>query len=105
MRSTNDPIAGLKAKILEWGVVEESELKEIDKAARAKVDEEVKAAEASPPPNNDMTTLFEDIYVKGSAPEFFRGRTVEESKFSLCYCVTKLILCPAFASKDLLSSH
>lgn len=89
MRSTNDPIAGLKAKILEWGVVEEAELKEIDKAARANVDKEVKAAEASPPPNNDMTTLFEDIYVKGSAPEFFRGRIVEET----------------FASKDLLSSH
>lgn len=89
MRSTNDPIAGLKAKILEWGVVEESELKDIDKAARAGVDEEVKAAEASPVPNNDMTTLFEDIYVKGSAPEFFRGRIVEET----------------FASKELLSSH
>lgn len=89
MRSTNDPIAGLKAKILDWGVVEESELKEIDKSARARVDKEVKAAEASPVPNNDMTTLFEDIYVKGSAPEFFRGRIVEET----------------FASKDLLSSH
>lgn len=89
MRSTNDPIAGLKAKILEWGVVQESELKDIDKAARARVDEEVKAAEASPVPHNDMTTLFEDIYVKGSAPEFFRGRIVEET----------------FASKDLLASH
>lgn len=89
MRSTNDPIAGLKAKILDWKVVEESELKEIDKSARARVDEQVKEAEASPPPNNDMTTLFEDIYVKGSAPPFFRGRIVEET----------------FASKDLLSSH
>ncbi|BFZ53483.1 alpha subunit of pyruvate dehydrogenase [Savitreella phatthalungensis] len=89
MRSTNDPIAGLKAKIIEWDVVSEAELKEIDKAARAKVDAEVKAAEASPVPNNDMTTLFEDIYVRGSEPKYFRGRLVEET----------------FAAKDLMPSH
>ena len=89
MRSTNDPIAGLKAKILEWGVVSEAELKEIDKAARSKVDDEVKQSEASPVPDNDMKTLFEDSYVRGSEPKFFRGRTVEET----------------FAAKDLMPSH
>ena len=31
MRSTNDPIAGLKQKLLDWGVTSEEELKAIDK--------------------------------------------------------------------------
>ncbi|ORY84971.1 pyruvate dehydrogenase E1 component subunit alpha [Protomyces lactucae-debilis] len=78
MRSTNDPIAGLKAKILEWGVCEEQELKDLDKSARARVDKEVKEAEASPAPTADLKTLFEDVYVRGSEPETFRGRTVGE---------------------------
>ncbi|CRK43356.1 hypothetical protein BN1723_016176, partial [Verticillium longisporum] len=46
MRSTNDPIAGLKQKILDWGVVTEDELKAIDKEARSHVNEEVAIAEA-----------------------------------------------------------
>lgn len=48
MRSSNDAIQGLKSKLLEWGVVSENELKEIDKAARKKVDNEVAEAEKSP---------------------------------------------------------
>jgi pyruvate dehydrogenase E1 component alpha subunit len=48
MRSSSDAIQGLKTKLLEWGVVTEEELKEIDKAARAKVDAEVAEAEKSP---------------------------------------------------------
>ena len=45
MRSTNDPIAGLKQKLLDWGVTSEEELKGIDKKAREHVDEEVAIAE------------------------------------------------------------
>ena len=48
MRSSNDAIQGLKSKLLEWGIVSENELKEIDKTARKKVDDEVAEAEKSP---------------------------------------------------------
>lgn len=81
MRSTNDPIAGLKHKIVDWGVVTEEELKGIDKDARSHVDEEVAAAEAMAPPEPTPEVLFEDIYVRGSEPQFLRGRTPEESYY------------------------
>jgi pyruvate dehydrogenase E1 component alpha subunit len=51
MRSSNDAIQGLKSKLLEWGVVSENELKEIDKTARKKVDDDVAQAEKSPERN------------------------------------------------------
>ena len=79
MRSTNDPIAGLKQKMIEWGVTSEEELKAIDKAARAYVDEEVAEAEKMAPPENNPRILFEDIYVRGSEPRWMRGRTVDET--------------------------
>ncbi|EME45319.1 hypothetical protein DOTSEDRAFT_71147 [Dothistroma septosporum NZE10] len=79
MRSTNDPIAGLKQKLIEWGVVSEEELKGIDKEARSHVDEEVAAAEAMEPPPATPEVLFEDIYVRGSEPQFLRGRIPEEN--------------------------
>ncbi|KAL2109933.1 hypothetical protein VUR80DRAFT_1832 [Thermomyces stellatus] len=78
MRSTNDPIAGLKQKLLEWGIVQEDELKAIDKEARAHVNSEVEVAEAMTPPEPTAQILFEDIYVRGSEPQFIRGRTAEE---------------------------
>lgn len=81
MRSTNDPIAGLKTKLIEWNVVTEDELKEVDKKARADVDAEVKEAEAMVPPPADAKTLFEDIYVRGSEPTWMRGRTVDETHY------------------------
>jgi len=79
MRSTNDPIAGLKQKLLDWGVVSEEELKSIDKEARANVDAEVAEAEKMPAPEATGKVLFEDIYVRGSEPEFMRGRIPEEN--------------------------
>ncbi|KAK3997345.1 dehydrogenase E1 component-domain-containing protein [Cladorrhinum sp. PSN332] len=79
MRSTNDPIAGLKQHILEWGVAQEDELKAIDKEARSHVNEEVAAAEAMAHPEATPKILFEDIYVKGTEPEFIRGRTPDEN--------------------------
>ncbi|SPO01062.1 probable pyruvate dehydrogenase (lipoamide) alpha chain precursor [Cephalotrichum gorgonifer] len=78
MRSTNDPIAGLKQKLLDWGVVAEDELKSIDKEARAYVNAEAAAAEAMAAPEATAEILFEDIYAKGSEPAFIRGRTAEE---------------------------
>ncbi len=79
MRSTNDPIAGLKQKLLDWEVTSEEELKSIDKDARAYVDAEVKEAEAMREPDPTWKNLYEDIYVRGSEPEFLRGRIPEEN--------------------------
>ena len=79
MRSTNDPIAGLKQKLLDWGVTSEEELKSIDKQARADVDAEVAEAEKMVAPEATGKVLYEDIYVRGSEPEFLRGRIPEEN--------------------------
>ncbi|OQV02639.1 hypothetical protein CLAIMM_07796 [Cladophialophora immunda] len=81
MRSTNDPIAGLKQKILDWGVCTEDELKQIDKKAREDVDGEVAEAEKMPPPDPTEKILFEDIYVRGSEPAYIRGRTPDETYY------------------------
>lgn len=81
MRSTNDPIAGLKQKILDWEITTEDELKKIDKEARAHVNEEVAAAEAMAVPEAKPEILFEDIYVRGSEPEYIRGRIPEENHY------------------------
>lgn len=79
MRSTNDPIAGLKQKLIDWGVTSEEELKGIDKEARNHVDEEVSIAENMAVPDATPKILFEDIYVRGSEPQFMRGRVPEEA--------------------------
>ena len=79
MRSTNDPIAGLKQKLLDWGVTSEDELKAIDKEARSHVDKEVAEAEEMAPPEPTPQILYEDIYVRGSEPNFLRGRIPEEN--------------------------
>jgi len=77
MRSNNDPIAGLKARIIEWGVTTEDELKALDKKAKTEVDEAVVEAKASPypDPNKDLWT---DIYYEGTEPNWMRGREKEE---------------------------
>lgn len=79
MRSTNDAIAGLKQKILDWEVSTEEDLKSIDKAARSHVAEEVAAAEAMAVPEAKPEILYEDIYVRGSEPQYIRGRTPDEN--------------------------
>lgn len=79
MRSTQDPIAGLKQKLLDWGVTTEEELKSLDKQARSDVDAEVAEAEQMAAPEPTAKVLFEDIYVRGSEPEFLRGRVPEEN--------------------------
>lgn len=81
MRSTNDPIAGLKQRILDWGVSTEEDLKGLDKKARSHVNEEVAAAEEMAVPDPTMKILFEDIYVPGSEPKYIRGRTAHEDYY------------------------
>ena len=79
MRSTNDPIAGLKQKLLDWKITSEDELKAIDKDARNMVDREVAEAEEMAVPDTTGRVLFEDIYVRGSEPKWMRGRTADET--------------------------
>lgn len=81
MRSTQDPIAGLKQKLLDWGVTTEEELKGLDKEARAAVDAEVAEAEKMAFPEATPKILYEDIYVRGSELPFMRGRTIEENYY------------------------
>ncbi|CAX42522.1 E1 alpha subunit of the pyruvate dehydrogenase complex, mitochondrial precursor, putative [Candida dubliniensis CD36] len=79
MRSRNDPIAGLKAVLLEKDIASEDEIKSYDKAARKYVDEQVAAAEADAPPEAKMDILFEDVYVPGSEIPVLRGRISDDS--------------------------
>lgn len=79
MRSTHDPINGLK-QVLEK-ITTEDELKQIDKAARQQVDEEVAEAEKMAVPDPTPKILFEDIYVRGSEPLWLRGRTPDETHY------------------------
>ena len=58
MRSTQDPIAGLKQKLIEWNVTTEEELKAIDRDARTAVDKEVVEAEAMPAPEATPQSTF-----------------------------------------------
>ncbi|KND04035.1 pyruvate dehydrogenase (acetyl-transferring) E1 component, alpha subunit [Spizellomyces punctatus DAOM BR117] len=76
MRSTNDPITGLKERILERDILSEEELKKIDKEVRTEIDKAVTDAKASPEP--DVGELFTDIYSKGNEPPFLRGCTPDE---------------------------
>ena len=81
MRSTQDPIRGLQRNIEEWGLATEQELKALDKAAKAEVDEAVEEAKASPEPL--LQDLWADIYFKGTEPPTMRGREREEVSFTL----------------------
>ncbi|KAK7471042.1 alpha subunit of pyruvate dehydrogenase [Stygiomarasmius scandens] len=76
MRSTQDPIRGLQKYIEEWGLASESELKQLDKEAKAEVDAAVEEAKASPEPL--AKDLWTDIYYAGTEPPFMRGREREE---------------------------
>ncbi|POY72964.1 hypothetical protein BMF94_3950 [Rhodotorula taiwanensis] len=78
MRSSNDPITGLKNLLLEWNVIPEAELKKIDKEARAEVEVAVEEAKKSPEPAQDKD-MWTDIYYKGTNPMWLRGREREEA--------------------------
>lgn len=81
MRTTQDPITGVKTKLLAWNIVTEDELKAIDKEARRSVDAEVAEAEKMEFPDATPQVLYEDIYVRGSEPAFMRGRTPDENYY------------------------
>ncbi|KAI7866411.1 dehydrogenase E1 component-domain-containing protein [Spinellus fusiger] len=78
MRSTSDPITGLKQIIIEHGLASEADLKAIDKEARKIVDAAAVEAEESPEP--DMKEFFTNVYIPGSEPKTIRGRVPSESK-------------------------
>ncbi|KAK9379282.1 dehydrogenase E1 component-domain-containing protein [Kockiozyma suomiensis] len=79
MRSTHDPVTGLRDRLVNWGVVSENELKTIDKEIRAYVEQEVAEAEASLPPEASPDILFEDVYIKGTEIPVLRGRITDEN--------------------------
>ncbi|KAI9003084.1 dehydrogenase E1 component-domain-containing protein [Gaertneriomyces semiglobifer] len=76
MRSTNDPITGLKERILARNIMSEDELKKIDKDIRTEIDQAVAEAKASPEP--ELSELFSDVYTKDNEPDFLRGCTLDE---------------------------
>jgi pyruvate dehydrogenase E1 component alpha subunit len=67
MRSTNDPITGLKARLIDWSVMAESDLKQLDKSAREEVDQAVEEAKQSPEPD-PVKDLWTDVYFKYVSP-------------------------------------
>lgn len=79
MRTSADPISGLKNKLLTWGVVSEDELKAVDKQAKLAVEQAAAQAKAAPEP--PASKLWDDVYVKGSEPPKLRGRTTSETHF------------------------
>lgn len=66
MRSSQDPINGLKRYLTEWGITDEAHLKQLDKDAKAEVDQAVKESKESPEP--DLKDFWTDIYVRSPSP-------------------------------------
>ncbi len=62
VRQEQDPIEGLKARLLEAGVVDADQLKEIDREVKAIVSDAAEFAQNSPEP--DPSELFTDVYVE-----------------------------------------
>ncbi|KAI9294589.1 pyruvate dehydrogenase e1 component alpha subunit [Neoconidiobolus thromboides FSU 785] len=79
MRSNSDPIQGLKQRLLENEILTEQEIKQIEKKARAIVDEATVQAKNAAEPNLDG--FWKDIYVPGTEPKSLRGREPSETHF------------------------
>jgi pyruvate dehydrogenase E1 component alpha subunit len=62
VRQEQDPIEGLKARILDQGVVDADQLKEIDRQVKATVSEAAEFAQNSPEP--DPSELTTDVYIE-----------------------------------------
>ncbi|ORE01721.1 hypothetical protein BCV72DRAFT_339216 [Rhizopus microsporus var. microsporus] len=76
MRSSSDPITGLKNVLVEHGLATEEELKAIDKECRKDVAEATKKAESAPEP--PISDFHLHIYQPGSEPPVVRGREPNE---------------------------
>ncbi|RKP25139.1 Dehydrogenase, E1 component [Syncephalis pseudoplumigaleata] len=79
MRSANDPSTGLKQRILDNSVADETTLKQMEREIRAEVDAAVAQAKAGKEPAE--SELFTEIYLKGSEPAELRGRDIEETHY------------------------
>jgi pyruvate dehydrogenase E1 component alpha subunit len=62
VRQEQDPIEGLKARLLEAGVVEAEQLKELDREVKTIVSDAAEFAQNSPEP--DPSELYSDVYVE-----------------------------------------
>ena len=62
VRQEQDPIEGLKARLLESGVVDADQLKEIDREVKAIVSDAAEFAQNSPEP--DPSELYTDVYIE-----------------------------------------
>ncbi|KAI9243413.1 dehydrogenase E1 component-domain-containing protein [Sporodiniella umbellata] len=76
MRSTSDPINGMKQILIDHGLSTEADLKALDKECRKVVDEALKKAEAAPEP--PLSEFHTQIYQPGTEPKFIRGREPNE---------------------------
>ncbi|KAI6010439.1 Dehydrogenase, E1 component, partial [Pisolithus microcarpus] len=74
MCSTQSPTRGLQRYIEEWGLTSLQELRQLDKEAKAEVDQAIEEAKTSPARRSKG--LWTDIYDKG--PPFMRGRERKE---------------------------
>jgi pyruvate dehydrogenase E1 component alpha subunit len=79
----SDPVSNFRGQLIDWGVITEDEAKTIDKNVGEKVNHEVAEAEKMPEPEPRLDVLFQDIYVRGSEPDQYRGRTVDETHYRL----------------------
>jgi pyruvate dehydrogenase E1 component alpha subunit len=70
MRADRDPIVMFKNRIVSADLVNEEELKDIDKAVRAEVDEAVEYAKSSP--ELDLAEAYTNVYA-GAPPAEIRG--------------------------------
>ncbi|KAI9325979.1 dehydrogenase E1 component-domain-containing protein [Zopfochytrium polystomum] len=71
MRSTRDPITGLRHRILDLGVADEDALKAVEKEVKAEIDRAVEEAKASPEP--PVEDLYKHVYVEGTEVPYLRG--------------------------------
>ncbi|RHZ88531.1 hypothetical protein Glove_22g128 [Diversispora epigaea] len=76
MRSTNDPITGLRLRILDLELLTETDLKQIEKDVRSIIDKAAQEAQNDPIP--DDSELYTDVYAKGSEIPIIRGCEREE---------------------------
>ncbi|KAG2221832.1 hypothetical protein INT45_003546 [Circinella minor] len=77
VRSTADPLGGMKKLLIEYNVANEDDLKAIDKEVRKFVDKAEKEAEDSTEP--DQKEFWTDVYIEGTEPDVIRGRIPSES--------------------------